>query len=290
MVSDSIFGGNPIAKINNHLVRMGQYFKWAYFLGILPLIYWSVKFSRLPHLIRDKKVQFFSVWILPTVFYNIFIQFGEIGHGMSWGLGLLLILGISISTLYEDILRILDKPYQKAATCAFVLVPIISLDLFMFFYDFDKGQTDFYSFERYRQFNYQDVVKSNKFLTSKIDYIKRNLKPENSLIISSSTFSHQVMYRLPQAIVIQANIIDRKNNYGFNYFNRFRRSYYARKDDFIIPSGIDKIILFDDIFTPYFTDKQNSSYFEMGDSYKLTVCTVSPGQKIAFDYHSIWIK
>ncbi|MDP3787103.1 MAG: hypothetical protein Q8R05_06130 [Candidatus Omnitrophota bacterium] len=290
MVSDSIFGGNPIAKINNHLVRMGQYFKWAYFLGILPLIYWSVKFSRLPHLIRDKKVQFFSVWILPTVFYNIFIQFGEIGHGMSWGLGLLLILGISISTLYEDILRILDKPYQKAATCAFVLVPIISLDLFMFFYDFDKGQTDFYSFERYRQFNYQDVVKNNEFLISKIDYIKRNLKPENSLIISSSTFSHQVMYRLPQAIVIQANIIDRKNNYGFNYFNRFRHSYYARKDDFIIPSGIDKIILFDDIFTPYFTDKQNSRYFETGDSYKLTVCAISPGQKIAFDYHSIWIK
>ncbi len=250
-------------------------------------------------------MQFFAVWILPTVLYNIFIQFGEIGHGMSWGLGLLLILGESIVALCADLSQMLTKlwkrgskgisqalqnSYWKGRAYAFVLGPIILFNLFMFFYDFDKGGPNFYSFERYRQFNYVDVVKNNGFFKSKVNFIKRNFQPRSSLIVSDGAFSHQVMYRIPEACVIQANIIYKKNNFGFFIFNAFKRSYYKDKRDFIIPKGIDKLILFDDIYIPYFQDRGGATCFEIGNSNKLLVYDVSPGQIVVFDYHSIRVE
>ncbi len=81
IATDIIFAGNLVSRLNNHLVRMGRYFEWAYFLGILPLVYYIGRFFYLPNLVREKKIQFFAVWILPTVIYNLLIQFGEIGHG-----------------------------------------------------------------------------------------------------------------------------------------------------------------------------------------------------------------
>lgn len=290
LVSDSIFDGNPISKINNHLVRMWQYFLWAYFLGIIPLIYYIGKSFYLPNFVNNKRTQFFAVWILPTIFYNIFIQFAEIGHGMSWGLGLLLIMGESVVVLCEDILKVLRNPRWTGTTYAFILSPIILTNFFMFYHDFDNGKVDFYSFEKYRQFNYQDVVKNNRFLISKINLIKKNIRPEETSIISSSTFSHQVMYRLPQAVVIQANIIDRRDNYGFHSFNYFKHSYYKEKKYFVIPEGISKLIVFDEIFMPYFMNKQNLSYLETEGAYKLLVYGVTAGQKILFDYHSIQVE
>lgn len=288
LVEDSIVGGSLISQINNHLVRMGRYFEWAYFLGIIPLVYYIGRFFYLPALAKDKKVQFFVIWLLPTVLYNIFIQFGEIGHGMSWGLGLLLILGESVVILCEDILKALRRPNWKWATYTFVLGPIVLINLVMFFYDFDKGGADFYSFEKYRQFNYKDVVNHNHFQMSKINFIKENFKPESLLIISSGAFSYQVMYHLPEAIVIQPNIIYKKDNYGFSLFNRFRRSYFRHKVDFIVPNGITKLILFDDIFIPYFQGKRDVTYHKAGD-YKLLAYDVSPKQRIVFENYTIRI-
>jgi len=298
LVDDSILSGNLVSKINNHLVRMGQYFEWAYFLGIVPLVYYLGRFFYLPNFVTDKKMQFFGFWILPTVIYNVFIQFGEIGHGMSWGLGLLLILGEAVVVFCEDILKMLSGlfkktlqvPYVKDATCALALCPIVLVNLFMFFYDFDKEGLDLYSFERYRQFNYVDVVKNNRYLISKVNFIKENFKPENTLIISSGVFSHQVMFRLPKTTVIQPGIIYKKDNFGLFLFNNYKRSYYRPKKEFLIPKGITKLILFDDIFIPYLQDGNKKTHYEVGNSYELLACDVSAGQMIVFDYHSIRIE
>lgn len=290
LVEDSIFGGSFISKINNHLIRMAQYFEWAYFLGIVPLVYYIGRFFYLPNLVNEKKTQFFAVWMLPTIIYNIFIQFGEIGHGMSWGLGIFLILGESIVVFCEDISQTLRHRYWKRATYAFVLIPIISVNFFMFFFNFNKNGADFYSFERYRQFNYMDVLKNNRFLMSKINFIKNNFKPENLIIISSSTFGCQVKYRLPDAVIIQVNILHKKDNFGLQLFDGFKRLYYKNKKDFIIPKDITKLIIFDDIFVPYIQNRENSIYYEVGNSNKLLVYDVTPGERIIFDYHSIRVE
>lgn len=298
VVEDSMLGGNLISKINNHLVRMGQYFEWAYFLGIVPLVYYIGRFFYLPDFVKNKKAQFFAIWILPTVIYNIFMQFGEIGHGMSWGLGLLLILGEAVVAFCEDILKMLSAwsekmlqiPYAKGAIYALVLCPIGLVNLFMFFYDFDKERHDFYSFKKYRQFNHIDVVKNNRFLTSKVNFIKENFNPENSLVVSTAAFSRQVMFRLPEATVIQPYIIYRKDNFGFYLFKGFKRIYNAHKMDFVVPKGITKLILFDDIFIPFLQSKREVTYFTVGNFYKLLVLDVFEGQKLFFDYHSIRVE
>lgn len=200
--------------------------------------------------------------------------------------------------LCEDILKMLSGlfkkalqvPYVKGATCALVLCPIVLVNIFMFLYDFDRGGSDLYNFARYRQFNYMDVVRNNRFLMSKVNFIKENFKPESTLIISSGTFSHQVMFRLPKATVIQPSIIYKKDNFGFFLFNNYKRSYYRYKKELLVPKGITKLILFDDIFIPYLQDRKNATHDEIGSSYKLLACDVSAGQKLVFDYHSIRIE
>lgn len=306
LIDDSILGGNIFSKMNNHLIRMTQFFERSYFLGVIPLVYYVGRFFYLPSIIDNKKVQFFIFWLFPSIFYNIFIQFGEIGHGMSWGLGLFLILGESVAVFCEDILQMLSKlskvgvrglswflqgPYRRGLIYTFVLSPIILTNFLMFFYDFKKDLIDFYTFEGHRHFNYQmEVVKNNKFLISKVDFIKKNFKRESTLIISSTVFGHQVMYYLPEAWVIEANIFKRKDSFSFTFFNHFKSSDYNKKD-FVIPMGINKLILFDEIFMPYFqNDKQKVAYFEVGTSYKLLVCDVHPGQRVIFDYRSIRIE
>lgn len=290
VIYDSVMGGNPVSKINNHLVRMGRYFQWAYFLGIVPLVYYIGRFFYLPNIVNDKKVQFFAVWILPTVIYNVLIQFGEIGHGMSWGLGLFLILGESIVVLCNDILQLLQRPYLKTVAYFSVLGPIIFVNFFMFFYDFDKGRVDFYSFEKYRQFNYKDVFNRNRYLTSKIGFIKEHFKSEDLLILTSGVFSYETMFRLPEAIVIQPNIIYKKGSFHFSLFNSYKKIFYENKFDFEIPRSVTKLIVFDDIFFTYVQTKKNSTYYDIGDSYKLLAYDVSRGEKIYFDYHSIRIE
>jgi hypothetical protein len=296
VVEDSILGGNFLSRVNNHLVRMGRYFEWAYFLGIIPLVYYIGRFFYLPNFLRDKKMQFFTVWLLPTLVYNIFVQFGEIGHGMSWGLGFLLILGESVVVFCEDVTEALSiffrrsLQYIRAATYTLLTGSIIFTNLVMFFHNFHKGDSDFYSFEKYRQFNYVDVAKNNEFLMSKVNFIKKNFDPENSLILVSRTFSYQVMYRLPEAQVIQANAIDKKDNFMLRLFHHYRSIEYKMGKDLIVPKGIRTLILFDDLFIPYFKSKENATVHELGNSYRVLTCGVSMGERIIFDYHSVRIE
>ena len=299
---DSIFGGSFTGKLNNHLVRMERYFIWAYFLGVIPFIYYIGKFFYIPNLVNEKKAQFFAVWLFPALIYNVFIQFGEIGHGMSWGLGFLIIIAEAIMVISEDALAallalsrkgigissaIIQSPYVRKITSALVVGPIIIFNCFIFFHDFDKDKHDFYDFRKYRQFNYNDVLKKSHFLKSKVDFIKKNFNQKNIAVLVTGTFGHQVMYHLPDALIIQAGVIMREDHTSFSTWRRLKQKYYENANEFIIPEGIQYLVLFDDIFVPYLKNTQDNNCYRIDDTHKLFVHKVSPGERFNFAYHSI---
>lgn len=297
LAEDSVFGGSFISNLSNHLIRMSQYFIRSYYLAIIPLVYYAGRFFQLPGLVDNKKVQFFTFWIVPCILYNVFIQFGEIGHGMSWALGIFLLIGESTEVLCEDAVAMLQRWGGKVrhgfayTICTLIVVSMIAANSFAFFYDFDKDDdTLLYDFEKYTQSNYNYVVKKNRFSLPKINFIKDKLNPEKSIIIVSSEFGHGAMYHLPNCVVIQPVIIYRKNKTSFMYFHRYKRIYYKDKRDFIIPEGFERVIVFDDRFIPYLEDNaSNIRYYTVGP-YRLAEVYAKAGQKIDFNFHSIRIE
>lgn len=301
LANDSIFGGNFISKLNNHLVRMTQYFTGAYFLSVIPLIYYVGRFFYRPHFFDTKKLTFFCLWMTPCIFYNIFIQFGEIGHGMIWALGLFLILGEAVAALSEDIAAAIARCARKAsiavtriykaASYTLVICPIIATNFFMFFHDFDKNdKMPFYAFEKYTQSNYNYILKKNRFVISKTDFIKNKLTPRRSLIVASSAFVYQVMYLLPDSVVVQAGGVSKKNKTAFLYCHGYKGAYDRVKKSFIVPDGITKLIVFEDNMIPYIQNKDKVVYYDIDNMYELAEVDVKAGQKIDFDFHSIQIE
>lgn len=290
VLEDSVFSGYALTKVANHAARMALSFQWAYFLGAIPLCYFFARLFRSKNLFQNKKAQFFAAWLLPVISFNLFIQFGEIGHGMGWGLGFLLLIGYGIVLLCEDCQRLLNKPKWKPALYAGIFSPIVLFNAYMFLHDFDGDKPDFYDFRRYRPFNYADVRKHNDFLSSRINFISSRFSQKGLLIISSAVFSHQVMFHLPEAIVIQPNMIHKRNNPNFYLYNRYKNYCFQNKIDYIIPDGVNRLVIFDDIFIPYFKSIKDSESFRLPGQYTLLACAVFPGQKLKFDYRSILIE
>lgn len=306
LMDDSILSGNIMAKLGNHLIRLGLYFIRIYFLGLVVLIYYIGRFFYLPNFISDKKVQFFAVWIFPCLIYNIFIQFGEVGHGMSWALGFFLIIGEAIIALSQDLVEMLkllakhlSHNIQKIAQarvfkntiCAIVVLPVMGVNLFMFFYDFDKADMmPFYSFKEYTQSNYNYVAKKNQYLTSKIGFIKDNLSKEKSVIVTTGEFVEALMYHFPSLIVIYPDIVWRNGKTAFWQYQNYKCTHYKNRKDFIIPAGFTRVIVFDDKLIPYINTKERVCYYEINNSYKIATVELKEGRKIDFEYNSIIIK
>jgi|GEM_PF-2297849 hypothetical protein len=301
LTSDSIFGGGGLSKVNNHLDRILINLQWLFFLGIVPLVYYLPRFFFLPKIAEDKKVQFFAVWMFPCLIYNIFLQFGEIGHGMHWGLGFVLILAEGIVIFYEDLLKmfsliaekvsakipdIINHSLFKGVTFAGIIGPIILVNLFLFFHDFSSDDVIVYS---EKQFNYAEVSKTERFLDAKINFIKENFLPEETLIIASSAFFRQVMYYFPDAVVIQSSGMTRKNENTIQYGKNYQRTYYKNKGSFNIPPEIKKGIIFDDFMIPFVNNTTKPVEHRISRGYKLMSFDLESSREIFFGYNTITV-
>lgn len=297
LVDNSIFGGPPISQINNHLIRMGQYFQRSYFLGIIPLFYYGGRFFRLSEFYENKKAQFFAFLLFPVLLFNIFIQFAEIGHGMCWGIGLMLLIGESVVVLSKDLADLAVKIARFLAAKAVLLKNCISLaivslimavNILMFFYDFNF---DMFNYDSIiyddRQFNYPDLNRVDVYLNRKNDYIRRNFDTKKILIVISHRFLYQLMYAFPESSVVQSDRIYRKGDSGISYC--LKNKCISRKaiDYLAIPDGVSTVIIFDDIFIPYVSGGVNSRVINVGDSMKILAIEAANRKKIIFDYQSI---
>ncbi len=85
-------------------------------------------------------------------------------------------------------------------------------------------------------------------------------------------------------------MIQKKNNPNFYFYKRYKNYCFQNKTDYVIPEGINKLVIFDDMYIPYFKNSKDAEMFTLPGQYKLLARDVFQGQKLMFDYCSILIE
>lgn len=298
LVENSIWGGAILEQINNHITRMSLYFQRIYFLGFLPLFYSFGRLFYLPYFYHNKALQFLGLFILPALFFNIFFQFAEIGHGLAWGVGLFLIIGESIVVLTNDmgegiiqLVPLLEGHvrFMKRALSILAIAVICSFNLVMFFHDFKFDPYD-YRMVSYddRHFNYADAKNIERHFEDKINYIKKNLKLQKILFLSSR-FNSQLMYYFPETRVIRSEQLSKKDSKAqLMYCFQKKCKELSNFLSFEIPSSVSSVVIFDDPFIPYVgNDKKESKLISLDSSNQLLILDARRYRKVIFGYQSL---
>ncbi|MFA4889937.1 MAG: hypothetical protein WC628_10270 [Candidatus Omnitrophota bacterium] len=298
----SVFSGEALAKLNGNLIRMGMYFQRTFFLSIVPLFYYLGKFFYLPNFYNDRKVQFLSLLILPTLLFNVFIRFSEIGHGMAWGLAVLLLAAEAMVVISKDAASLFMKIFkikmnnQLSRKVSITLLALISIfiltanaAMFLKHYDFDM-----FSYHRViyddRQFNYSDVKKVDDYLMAKVNFIKRNFNPKDTLIVSSNRFLQQVMYYFPQALTVYpAQLTGRKVKSGLSIYHN-RECVNIKEDYLRLPPGINTMIIFDGALIPYLKTDKHSRLIKIKNAMDILAVDLKEYNIVEFGDNSIVLK
>lgn len=298
----SVFSGAVLAKLNANLIRMGMYFQRTFFLGIVPLFYYLGKLFYLPNFYNDRKVQFLSLLIFPTLLFNVFIRFSEVGHGMAWALAVLLLVAESMVVLSSDAAVLFMKVFnlkmnsQLSRRIAIIFLTLISIFILavntaMFLKDYDFSIFNYHNVVYDdRQFNYSDVKKVDDYLITKVNFIKRNFDNRHILIIVSPRFLKQVMYYFPEARTIHAaQLTGRKGKSGLSlYYNR--ECVDIKEDYFRLPPDINTLIIFDDILIPYLKTDKHSRLIRIKDAMDILVTYLKEYSVVEFSENSITLK
>lgn len=298
----SVFSGAVLAKLNANLIRMGMYFQRTFFLGIVPLFYYLGKLFYLPNFYNDRKVQFLSLLIFPTLLFNVFIRFSEVGHGMAWALTVLLLVAESTVVISGDTALLFMKIFkikmnnQLLRKIAIVFLAPISIFILavntaMFLKDYDFSIFNYHNVVYDdRQFNYSDVKKVDDYLTTKVSFIKRNFDTRHILIIVSARFRQQVMYYFPEARTIHAaQLTGRKGKSGLSLcFNR--ECANIDEDYFRLSPDINTLIIFDDILIPYLKTNEHSRLIRIKDGMDILAADLKEYSIVEFGENSIVLK
>lgn len=298
----SVFSGAVLAKLNANLIRMGMYFQRTLFLGIVPLFYYLGKFFYLPNFYNDRRVQFLSLLIFPTLLFNVFIRFSEIGHGMAWALAVLLLVAESMVVLSSDnallfmkIFKIkMDSQLLRRITIIFLVlisIFILAVNTAMFLKGYGFSIFNYHNVVYDdRQFNYSDVKKVDDYLTTKVSFIRRNFDTKDTLIIVSARFRQQAMYYFPEARTIHAaQLTGRKGKSGLSLCFK-RECADINEDYFRLPPDIDTLIIFDDPLIPYLKTNKHSRLIRIKDGMDILAADLKEYSGIEFSENSITLK
>lgn len=225
-----------------------------------------------------KKIVFIIVWIIPSILFNFFIRSEHAGYQTGYLTFFLFLLAYAIWELSNK--RIL---YIVGLTAI-----VIVANLLLFFYDRDPGYIYPY---RQTSFHYSDLVRNDYVLSSKINFIKNNFIPQKTLVISGPIFWRQARYYFPQYQIFEIDALvtaDPK-------FNQTRRDakhwtfteYKTNNYSFLVPLGIDTIILFDDESNDWVHSNKKVKQFK--GMTKLTIVSVREGGVVKYRFHNIQV-
>lgn len=239
------------------------------------LIYYFRFFRRKLTKKQKKILLFYSIWILPNFIFNLIVISVHAGYQMDYLIAFLFLLSFAIFKLIGE----------KKVLLWSVVSLIVITNLFLFFWDRDPKFQKVY---RPSSFHYSDIRKNDIKLGGKVEYIKKNYNPSDTLIITTSTLWSPYMYHLKEyhQYSIEALFVTNPK-----FINQRRDSYrwnvneYNRKEKyFIVPSGIRHLILVDDEFVIDLHNLLGQKRYLLGNSYIIDI-PVAGGEKINYGYH-----
>ncbi len=288
LVENSILGGSWINQINNHLSRMAPYIERSYFLGLIPLIYFIGQFFQFRCWVSHRNVQFLLLLFIPTLIFNVFVQFAEIGHGLAWGVGLFLLIGESVIVFGRDLAQIINRKLE-AFSVGSVLTTVCVVNGVMFFHDF---KFDVYDYRKIsyddRQFNYQDAQSLDRHLSQKFDFIEKQFGRETEkLVIVSKRFFYQAMMKFPKAHVILPDVVYRDQKKTIQYCHQLQCQTSLENNIFEIPEGKSRLVVMDDPAVHYVECKEDCHLETFSDSSQILVASFNKEKKLRLTLYSI---
>ena len=254
------------------------------FLGIVPLIFYLGKFFKPRTVIRDKKIQFLIMWILPS-----FIYINLVGGGPGYCFVHLSALFMCISMVIESIYYGFNKAgFMRLgkSILAITIILIIGVNVFFFlYYDPNPGK----QWMGNSWFRYSDIQKHDGMLGIKLNYIKERFFSEDSIIFTglSKQAYWPVLYYLSSYKVYQPGAVYWKGSF-MKMAHHHRRSPIAGPL-FTIPEGIKNIIFFDEDIYPYVKSFKPIEKILLDKGYILYFFHVTDEKNIKLDFHNLEI-
>lgn len=283
----------PYSEVKKNFTIKVKILLLIYGLGILPLFYQFCSFFRITNIIKERKVSFFVIWIIPSVLFYLVVMGDSPGYFMQSLSGLTVYLAWAIfesckeiSSLLED-KKFLRLPLNDPKSIGWVfVVSLILINSFVFIYDLNpKGKPGL-------DFHYQslpDTIKKDVMLKNKYNYIKVNFDPEDTAILSSNWYFMQNMYYLERFDVYSYSVIILGNGvktvkYGHNHTRR----YYDKEDNsYEFNTKIKNAVIFDEEALSWIENKGAVDILDVGGGYHIYLIRKPKGGKIYFDYYKI---
>lgn len=200
------------------------------------LLYYVVHLFRRKNI--DKRIVFFyAIWIIPGIYYNLFVRTEHAGYQMSYLTAFLLLISYAIwkSTHTSKLLFSLS------------LIIVTFFNLFWFVYDRDPQFVKPY---RPTSFHYSDIRKNDLKVGSKVVYVQENFNPESTLLITSDTLWRPYMYHLRDfKLIAFGGLITDDTPFAYNQFdaqNWKMKETNNAKQTIVVPANIKYIVFLDD--------------------------------------------
>ena len=253
------------------------------FLGIVPFVYCSGRFFNPLTIIRDKKIRFLIIWILPSFIYINLVGGGP-GYCFVHLPALFIYIGMAIEVIYYDFKKAGFIRLGKSVLTSTIIL-ILGVNVFFFLYYDPNPEKRWMGNSWFRN---SDIRKHDDMLGIKLRYIKERFSPEDSLIftgVSKQTY-WPVFYYLPSYRVCQPDRVYWQSDTFMKVAHRHKRSSITGPL-FRMPGGIKNIIFFDEDICPYIKSRRPPKKILLEKGYSLYLLPVSGERNIRLDFHNL---
>lgn len=244
-------------------------------LGFASLVYKKIIGEK--YKLDKNKIIFWLVWILPFLIFNLFIRTEHAGYQAGYLIFFIFLVAIFISKLF------------KSTSIQFlVLSMVIAINLSIFFYDRDPGHEKVY---RQSSFHFSDIRRNEEELSKKIDYIKKNYKPEETVIVAGPYLWRHARYYLPEYQIYKIDGMFADNEFANAQIVSAKdlKFHFIRikNNEFELPKGTNNIILFDDDLNAWYDEEEKIVNFK--GIAKIIIIPADGEKMIRFNFGKIWV-
>lgn len=290
-----------IFEIKVRTVIFAKFMVYSLGLGLMPMVYYFGRFFRIPSVIKDVRLKFLLIWLVPAVLFYIAVNIYNSGQVVVILPPLMIFLAESVKGLARD----LEEGFKGAGGNSFssfakslksilsykpILVSTVILLLFFNFYIFLFGST---------RVSYAAIKGGDSHLSEFIRLTEESTIPEKTMILALF-YNTQAAFYLPDYLIYcplpiifsDSEIpVEAQNVYISRNRQTTPKTYWIstgfRIEPIPVPEGVDTVILWEKDVAQYY---QNSgrALGEIGpgrDGTKIYFLKVKPEEKIYYDYH-----
>lgn len=227
--------------------------------------------------INKKVMIFYLIWIIPGVFFNLFIRGEHAGPQLGYVSAILILVAYCLWKFTE----------KKKFLFYLSLFAVAAFNLYWFFYDRDPNFEKPY---RPTSFHYSDIRKNDLIISSKVSYVSEHFDPKTTLLISTEASWRPYSYYLKDFEIFALYALDNKSVpyiYGKFTGQNWNQERSVVKDFSLkIPSNISRIIFMDTGMNNWIVGK-NYKIVNLSGSSKITIVPVKKNSTMIYGYHFI---